>query len=197
MPDHHREKPLRSRLDEPERDDRDTPGSEEGEGEDPPSETVRFHGATALTRAEVEALRETVRIEAHDRAGLERLLRYCARPPFTLNRLQWQGSGARSGGRGPLPAASPYPRRAQGAPALPARVPGPAGRPRAAAPRVPAPLPRSPGPQLAPLLPGDRFRRPVRRLKFLSLIPGRPMGPRGAPGVGARRGAVRHPAPRA
>ncbi len=30
----------------------------------------------------------SVRIEANDRAGLERLLRYCARPPFALERLQ-------------------------------------------------------------------------------------------------------------
>jgi len=29
-----------------------------------------------------------VRIEAADRAGRERLLRYCARPPFALERLQ-------------------------------------------------------------------------------------------------------------
>ena len=29
-----------------------------------------------------------VRIEAADRPGLERLLRYCARPPFALERLQ-------------------------------------------------------------------------------------------------------------
>ena len=29
-----------------------------------------------------------VRIEAHDRAGLERLLRYCARPAFALERLR-------------------------------------------------------------------------------------------------------------
>jgi hypothetical protein len=28
-----------------------------------------------------------VRIGARDRAGLERLLRYCARPPFALKRL--------------------------------------------------------------------------------------------------------------
>ena len=27
-------------------------------------------------------------IQAHDRAGLERLLRYCARPPFAMERLQ-------------------------------------------------------------------------------------------------------------
>ena len=26
-------------------------------------------------------------IEAHDRAALHRLLRYCARPPFAMNRL--------------------------------------------------------------------------------------------------------------
>jgi len=30
----------------------------------------------------------SVRIEANDRAGLERLLRYCARPPFALERLE-------------------------------------------------------------------------------------------------------------
>ena len=30
----------------------------------------------------------TVRIAGHDRAGLERLLRYCARPPFALERLE-------------------------------------------------------------------------------------------------------------
>jgi hypothetical protein len=30
----------------------------------------------------------SVRIEAEDRAGLERLLRYCARPPFALERLE-------------------------------------------------------------------------------------------------------------
>ena len=29
-----------------------------------------------------------VRIEANDRAGRERLLRYCARPPFALERLR-------------------------------------------------------------------------------------------------------------
>jgi hypothetical protein len=28
-----------------------------------------------------------VRVEAHDRAGLERLIRYCARSPFALHRL--------------------------------------------------------------------------------------------------------------
>jgi hypothetical protein len=99
---------------------------EEETGEDVPSTSVRFHEATALTRADVEALQgivrkrvlrwfvrhglleervademlawghaggfsldARVRIEAHDRAGLERLLRYCARPPFALERLEW------------------------------------------------------------------------------------------------------------
>ncbi|OLP07387.1 putative transposase [Rhodoferax antarcticus ANT.BR] len=33
-----------------------------------------------------------VRIEAADRAGLERLLRYCARPPFALDRLKQRGA---------------------------------------------------------------------------------------------------------
>lgn len=31
-------------------------------------------------------------IEAHDRAGLERLLRYCARPPFAMDRLRKEGA---------------------------------------------------------------------------------------------------------
>ncbi|GCB06369.1 MULTISPECIES: IS91 family transposase [unclassified Ralstonia] len=31
-------------------------------------------------------------IEAHDRAALERLLRYCARPPFSMDRLRKEGS---------------------------------------------------------------------------------------------------------
>ena len=30
----------------------------------------------------------SVRTAAHDRAGLEHLLRYCARPPFALHRLR-------------------------------------------------------------------------------------------------------------
>ena len=33
----------------------------------------------------------SVRIEAHDHAGLERLLRYCARPPFAMERLRKAG----------------------------------------------------------------------------------------------------------
>jgi len=34
------------------------------------------------------SLDASARIGAHDRAGLERLLRYCARPPLTLQRLE-------------------------------------------------------------------------------------------------------------
>ncbi|QEP44755.1 hypothetical protein D5085_17400 [Ectothiorhodospiraceae bacterium BW-2] len=34
------------------------------------------------------SLDASVRIEAHDRRGLERLLRYCARPPFAADRLE-------------------------------------------------------------------------------------------------------------
>jgi hypothetical protein len=33
-----------------------------------------------------------VRIEASDRARVERLLRYCARPPFALERLEPSGA---------------------------------------------------------------------------------------------------------
>lgn len=37
------------------------------------------------------SLDASVRIESHDRAGLERLIRYCARPPFALDRLHLVG----------------------------------------------------------------------------------------------------------
>ncbi len=37
------------------------------------------------------SLDASVHIEAHDRAGLERLIRYCARPPFALGRLHLVG----------------------------------------------------------------------------------------------------------
>ena len=37
------------------------------------------------------SLDASVRIEATDRAGLERLIRYCARPPFALERLHLVG----------------------------------------------------------------------------------------------------------
>jgi hypothetical protein len=39
------------------------------------------------------SLDASVRIEAHDRAGLERLLRYCARSPFALERIEELDSG--------------------------------------------------------------------------------------------------------
>jgi len=52
----------------------------------------------------------SVRIEAADRAGRERLLRYCARPPVALERLReldpehllYEGSNPAPGGNGPL-----------------------------------------------------------------------------------------------
>jgi hypothetical protein len=52
----------------------------------------------------------SVRIEAADRAGRERLLRYCARPPFALERrreldperLRYEAAKPGSGGNGPL-----------------------------------------------------------------------------------------------
>ena len=43
--------------------------------------------ALASTRTAF-SLDAAVRIEGPDRAGLERLLRYCARPPFALERLE-------------------------------------------------------------------------------------------------------------
>jgi len=90
------------------------------------SGAVRFHEATELTQARIDAVQAkvrrrvlkafvrrgwlepdeaedmlgwehnggfsidaSVRIEAWDRAALERLLRYCARPPFANDRLEW------------------------------------------------------------------------------------------------------------
>jgi len=55
-------------------------------------------------------LEGSVRIEAGDRAGRERLLRYCARPPFALDRLHevetqrllYEGTKPGPGGNGPL-----------------------------------------------------------------------------------------------
>lgn len=41
------------------------------------------------------SLDATVRVEAHDRKGLERLLRYCARPLFASERLRWEEAGER------------------------------------------------------------------------------------------------------
>ena len=57
---------------------------------------VRRGRIDAQTRKEMEAwdhgggfsLDASVRIEADDRKGLDRLLRYCARPPFAAERLE-------------------------------------------------------------------------------------------------------------
>jgi hypothetical protein len=86
-----------------------------------PEPHLRFHEATALTPHLLQRLKHTVRsrvlrhcrrhdilepheaddmltwapgfsLEATDRAGLERLIRYCARPPFALDRLHLVGS---------------------------------------------------------------------------------------------------------
>ena len=44
--------------------------------------------ATCSPGRTAASLDAAVRVGAHDRAGLERLLRYCARPPFALERLE-------------------------------------------------------------------------------------------------------------
>ncbi|MGI9336517.1 MAG: transposase [Gammaproteobacteria bacterium] len=49
------------------------------------------------------SLDASVCVEAHDRAGLERLLRYCARPAFSLERLSWRIEGERVVYRLPKP----------------------------------------------------------------------------------------------
>jgi hypothetical protein len=46
------------------------------------------------------SLDASVRIEATDRTGLERLTGYCARPPFALDRLPRGRRGGRKRGRG-------------------------------------------------------------------------------------------------
>lgn len=46
------------------------------------------------------SLDATVRIAAHDWIGLERLIRYCARPPFALERLEWRESEDDPSGEG-------------------------------------------------------------------------------------------------
>ncbi|TDJ20748.1 MAG: hypothetical protein E2O65_01425 [Gammaproteobacteria bacterium] len=51
------------------------------------------------------SLDASVRIEAKDRAGLERLLRYCARPVFASVRLSWVREGERLRYRLPKPRA--------------------------------------------------------------------------------------------
>ena len=69
---------------------------EEVEGEGDADATPRisspgviFHAAIGIGGFSVDA---GVCIEAHDRAALERLLRYCARPPFSMERLRKEGS---------------------------------------------------------------------------------------------------------
>ena len=59
----------------------------------------------------------SVRIEAADRAGRERLLRYCARPPFTLERLHELDPNRRVGAAAPPP--PPLLRRARAYDRLP------------------------------------------------------------------------------
>ena len=48
-----------------------------------------YHAEDMLTREHGGgfSLDASVRVEATDRTGLERLIRYCARPPFALERL--------------------------------------------------------------------------------------------------------------
>jgi hypothetical protein len=51
---------------------------------------LRAHSrASHFAPGKMVSVNASVRVEARDRAGLERLLRYCARPPFALERLQW------------------------------------------------------------------------------------------------------------
>ena len=49
------------------------------------------------------SLDASVVVQGNDRAGLERLLRYCARPAFSLERLSWRVEGERLVYRIPKP----------------------------------------------------------------------------------------------
>jgi hypothetical protein len=49
---------------------------------------VTFHPVAGLDASAIGEVQATVRIEAHERDSLERLLRYCARPAFALERLR-------------------------------------------------------------------------------------------------------------
>jgi hypothetical protein len=42
-------------------------------------------------RCYLEALDASIQVEADDRLGLKKLLRYCARPIFSMERLAWVG----------------------------------------------------------------------------------------------------------
>ena len=53
---------------------------------------VSAHGGPARHPHSGFSVDTSVCIAAHDRAGLERLLRYCARPPFAMERLRKAGS---------------------------------------------------------------------------------------------------------
>ena len=68
-----------------------------------PEGSVQFHEATHLTPSDWGKLQHTVRHRVlryfHRHGLLERLLRYCARPPFALERLEATGYGAPGGER--------------------------------------------------------------------------------------------------
>jgi len=52
---------------------------------------VSLHRNFAIASFSLDA---SIRVEGPDRAGLERLLRYCARPPVALERLEQLGEDA-------------------------------------------------------------------------------------------------------
>jgi hypothetical protein len=68
------------------------------------------HEMLAWDHAGGFSLDASVRIPAHDRAGLERLLRYCARPPFAPKRIEWHRAGDGEEGVVLKPATSAHPR---------------------------------------------------------------------------------------
>ena len=70
------------------------------------AEAVNGLGArTTAWRCARSSVDASVRIEAKDCAGLERLARYCARPVFASERLSWAREGERLRYRLPKPRA--------------------------------------------------------------------------------------------
>jgi hypothetical protein len=117
------------------------------------------------------SLDTVVRIEATDRRGLERLLRYCARPIFASERRLWAQPAARRGQGRALPCRAEDAASVLSAPQAPTRgadgavshahgVLRAAGDPHPATTPAPSPLSWRPGPECPAACGGDLPRRP-------------------------------------
>jgi Putative transposase len=129
------------------------------------------------------SLDAVVRIEATDQKGLERLLRYCARPIFASERRLWAQPAAHRGQGRALHAAPRMQRlisvpqaptgRADGAVSHAHGVLRAAGDPHPATTPAPSPLSWRPGPECPAACGGDRPRRPPDGGIRAGVLPGR------------------------